>query len=104
MAAAKKRTKEEGQSPKGGLVHRVWIIVSMIIAVVTGFVIIRNVIVIADYRIKISRLRSEKSEYQRDITADSLLIEQLKHDDFLEKYARERYRMHRRDEQVFITE
>lgn len=103
MAAAK-RDKEADAKPKSDIVHRVWIAVSMVFVLVTGYVIIRNVVVIADYRIKISRLQREKAAYQRSITADSILIEQLKYDDNLEKFARERYRMHRADEDVFITE
>ena len=84
--------------------RRLWIAVKWVFVAVTGYVIIRNIIVIVDYRIKISRLQREKAAYQRSIEADSLLIEQLKHDDMLEKYARERYRMHRADEDVFLTE
>ena len=103
MATAKKKTKTEETKSKTGIIHRLWLTVAAIIVLVTGYVIIRNVIVIADYRIKISRLQREKAEYQKSIQADSLLIEQLKHDDYLEKFARERYRMQRADEQVFIT-
>lgn len=103
MAASKKKTESETK-PKTGLVLRLWMIIGGVIVLVTGYVIVRNVIVIADYRIKISQLQREKSRYQQSITADSLLIEQLKYDDYLEKYARERYRMHRPDEQVFIIE
>ena len=104
MAARKNRTKSDETGSKSGIVRRLWITVSMIIVIVTGYVIVRNMTVIAGYRIKIANLRSQKADYQREITADSLLIEQLKHDDYLETYARERYRMHRPDEQVFITE
>lgn len=76
----------------------------MIFVLVTGYVIVRNFISIADYRLKISHLNSEKERYQSSITADSTLIEHLKYDDYLESYARERYRMSRADEDVFITE
>lgn len=104
MAAPRKKTGTEETKSKTGIIRRVWKIVAAVIIVVTGYVIIRNVFVIADYRFKISRLQREKADYKAAIAADSLLIEQLKYDDYLEKYARERYRMHRTDEQVFITE
>lgn len=103
MAASKRNTEGESKS-RAGIVHRLWIAVTLVFVAVTGYVIIRNIIVIADYRMKISRLQREKARYQRSISADSLLIEQLKYDDQLVKYARERYRMHRPDEQVFLTE
>lgn len=103
MASRKKNTEIE-EKPKSGIMRHVWLGITMAFVLVTGYVIVRNLIVIAGYRIKISRLRSEKAEYQRRISADSLLIEQLKYDDFLEKYARERYRMHRPDEDVFLTD
>lgn len=102
--AAKKRNTEQEPEKKGGIARRLWFSVAVVFVVVTSYVIIRNAIVVADYHWRIGRLNKEKAEYQRRITADSLLIEQLKHNDFLEKYARERYRMHRADEQVFITE
>lgn len=100
--AAKRKTADE--KPKKSIGHRLWIAAWTVMMLVTAYVIIRNVVVIADYRIKISRLQRDKENYQRSITADSLLIEQLKEDYYLERYARERYRMHRADEQVFITE
>ena len=104
MATAKRKNEAAEAKPKTGIIRRLWIGVSMAIVLVTGYVIIRNIIVIADYRIKISRLQREKAAYQKSISADSLLIERLKYDDYLERYARERYRMHRADEDVFLTD
>lgn len=51
-----------------------------------------------------SQLNEEKARYEESIRKDSLLIEQLKNDEFLEQYARERYFMQRPNEQVFIVE
>lgn len=52
----------------------------------------------------ISQLKSEMSEYQAQIERDSLFLEQLKDDAFLEKYAREKHLMYADDEQLFIIE
>ena len=54
--------------------------------------------------ITMSQLNKEKARYEESIRRDSLLIEQLKNDEFLEQYARERYFMQRPNEQVFIIE
>lgn len=54
--------------------------------------------------ITMSQLNEEKARYEESIRKDSLLIEQLKNDEFLEQYARERYFMQRPNEQVFIVE
>lgn len=100
---AKKRSDKGEEKERSRIVKYVWRIVAAVFVLVTGYVIVRNIITIIDYRSKISHLQEEKAEYQSHITADSTIIEQLKHDDYLERYARERYRMHKPDEQVFIT-
>lgn len=102
MAASKKKVSEENN--RKGIARRLWIAVSTVMVLVTGYFIVRNLTVIVDYRIRISRLEREKAHYQSEITRDSTLIEQLKYDDHLERFARERYRMHRPGEHVFILE
>lgn len=52
----------------------------------------------------VKRLRSEIERYQEQIAADSIFMERLKDDEFLEKYAREKHLMHSKDEQLFIIE
>ena len=54
--------------------------------------------------IEISQLNKEKALYEASIRKDSLLIENLKNDEFLERYAREKYFMQGKNEQVFIVE
>lgn len=101
--ATKKRVDGEVKE-RSRIAKYIWRGVALIFVLVTGYVIVRNVLSIIDYRWKISDLQEEKARYQESITADSTIIEQLKYDDGLERFARERYRMHRADEQVFITE
>ena len=52
----------------------------------------------------VRRLRGEIERYQEQIEADSIFMERLKDDEFLEKYAREKHLMHADDEQLFIIE
>lgn len=52
----------------------------------------------------VTQLESEISEYQAQIERDSLFLESLKDDAFLEKYAREKHLMYADDEQLFIIE
>lgn len=100
---AAKRKNEGEPKERSQIVKYVWKAAALVFVLVTGYVIVRNVISIIDYRLKISHLKGEKERYQNSITADSTLIEHLNYDDYLERYARERYRMHRSNEQVFIT-
>ena len=53
---------------------------------------------------EIRQLNKEKAIYEASIRRDSLLIENLKNDEFLEQYAREKYFMQAKGEQVFIVE
>ncbi len=54
--------------------------------------------------IEIKELNREKAIYKNSIRRDSTLIENLKNDEFLERYAREKYLMQGKNEQVFIVE
>ena len=44
------------------------------------------------------------SRYKAEIRRDSMIIENLKNDELLERYAREKYLMQGKNEQVFIVE
>ncbi len=54
--------------------------------------------------IEIREFNKERAIYETSIRRDSLLIENLKNDEFLEQYAREKYFMQGKSEQVFIVE
>ena len=69
-----------------------------------GFLVGRPLISLIKTTIEIRELSAEKSLYEKSIRQDSLLIENLKNDEFLERYAREKYFMQGKDEQVFIIE
>ena len=54
--------------------------------------------------VEIRALNREKAHYQAEINRDSTLIENLKNDEFLERYAREKYFMQGKGEKIFIVE
>jgi cell division protein FtsB len=81
-----------------------WRIV-VVSAVILGFILIgRPLISLIKTRREIRQLNREKALYEASIRRDSLLIENLKNDEFLERYAREKYFMQGKNEQVFIVE
>ena len=51
---------------------------------------------------KINELEAQKDYYQHKITEDSTILENLKDDRFLERYAREHYLMKREDETIYL--
>ena len=80
-----------------------WTVVTVAILVLTGMVAARNLLHAISIKREINALEREQRYYLKQIEADSVLLEQLQYDDYLEEYARERFRMQRRDEQVFIV-
>ncbi|MBQ7856021.1 MAG: septum formation initiator family protein [Alistipes sp.] len=82
----------------------VWRIITIVVVAITAFIILRTLYSVVKMKIEISHLNSEKQTYLQSIEADSLLLESLKYDEHLEEYAREKYHMQRKGEQVFIFE
>ena len=77
----------------------------LLVAICFGLVIIiRPLISLIKTSIEIRELNKEKAIYLDSIRRDSILIENLKNDEFLERYAREQYLMQRKGEQVLIVE
>ena len=73
------------------------VLLAVVLIIPSLFLLIRT-------RIQIGKLNREKEQYVESIYRDSVLIENLKNDEFLEQYAREKYFMQRPKEQVFIVE
>lgn len=84
--------------------RRFWIAATAVILVFTAFVVGRNAVHAVKIKRQIAALTREKEQYRVKIERDSTLIERLRYDDYLEEYARERFRMQRRDEQVYRIE
>lgn len=77
----------------------------LVSVVVLGLILIgRPLISLIRTSLEIRELNREKAIYEAEIRRDSLLIENLKNDEFLEQYAREKYFMQGKGEQVFIVE
>jgi cell division protein FtsB len=81
-----------------------WRALTIVVTVLTLFIIGKSVISIVKSKRHINRLERQKSDYLQKIAADSTMLEQLKSDEFLEKFARERYNMQRKDERIYIIE
>ncbi len=81
-----------------------WMAATGIILLLTALVAGRNLLHAIRTKREIRALEREKQSYLEKIEQDSTLVEQLQYDDYLEEYARERFRMQRRDEQVYIVE
>lgn len=81
-----------------------WMIVTGIILLFTTLIVGRNLLHAIRMKREIHALEREKERYSEKIEQDSTLVERLRYDDYLEEYARERFRMQRRDEQVYIVE
>lgn len=81
-----------------------WMIVTGVILLFTTLVVGRTLLHAIRIKREIRALEREKTHYTEKIEQDSTLVEQLQYDDYLEEYARERFRMQRRDEQVYIVE
>ena len=53
-------------------------------------------------RQRVDALSAERDEYSRQIESDSTFLENLKQDDFLERYAREKFYMKREGEEIYV--
>ena len=81
-----------------------WRIITIVISALTLFIIVQSVWSIIRSKREINRLNRLQEQYQRQIDADSALLNRLQYDEYLEQYARERYNMQRPNEQVYKLE
>lgn len=79
-----------------------WWLTLVFLGIVGAVLIIRPAVSLIRTSYEIRQLNNQKAIYEEQILRDSLLMEQLKNDEFLEQYARETYFMQRPNEQVFI--
>ena len=84
--------------------RRFWITTTVIIVLFTLFFVGRNLLHAIEIRRDIKLLEREEAHYRTRITADSTLVEQLLHADYLEEYAREKFQMQSHGEKVYIIE
>ena len=82
--------------------RKCWIAATAGSVVVSLFVVGRNSLHAVKIKRQINAMTREKEYYRTKIEQDSTLLERLQYDDYLEEYARENYRMQRRNEHVYI--
>ena len=82
--------------------RRFWIAATAAIVVFTVFMVGRNALHAVKIKRQINLLTREQAYYTEKIGQDSALLERLKYDDYLEEYARENYRMQRRNEHCLL--
>lgn len=81
-----------------------WVLATVLFLVLVLFLSDLTLVDLVRTKSSVRRLRGEIERYEGQIREDSVFIEKLKDDEFLEKYAREKHLMHSRDEQLFIIE
>ena len=82
--------------------RRLWVITIAVFVLVVAVFDKNNLIEAWRLRQKINELEAQKEYYQQKITEDSTILENLRDDDNLERYAREHYLMKRKDETIYL--
>lgn len=83
--------------------RRLWLISILIFVLLVTVFDKNNLLEAWQLKDEIKELEAQRDYYQQRITEDSLLLERLKQDDYLEQYAREHYLMKRDSEVVYIV-
>lgn len=81
-----------------------WLLATLLFLVLIFFVSDLTLVGLVRTKRSVERLEGEIEFYREQIREDSLFLENLKEDEFLEKYAREKHLMHRKGEQLFLIE
>ena len=89
---------------KRSLSKYLWLGLTTVIFIYTAVVIVRNLVVIVRVNSRISNLEEQYDLYRSRVDQDSTLLEQLKYDEYLEQFAREKFHMQRADEHIYIVE
>jgi len=79
-----------------------WIGATLLIVVFTLSVVGRNIVHAIRIKREINALEREIADWEARIAADSMLLEQLEYDEYLEEYAREHFRMQYPGDRVYI--
>ena len=89
---------------KRSLSKYLWLGLTAVIFIYTAVVIVRNLVVIVRVNSRISNLEEQYDLYRSRVEQDCTLLEQLKYDEYLEQFAREKFHMQRADEHINIVE
>ncbi len=83
---------------------KIWLAITAVILIYTATLTVRNLFTMIKVRHRTSRLEEQRDHYRARIQEDSAMLAQLNYDEFLEKYARERFHMQRPNEFIYIME
>lgn len=86
---------------KISLGRRFWIVTTVIIVLFSIFFVGKNLLRAIRIKREVNQLEREQEFYLDRITRDSTLVNQLRYDDYLEEFAREKYGMQRPNEDVY---
>lgn len=86
------------------LTKTLWVTLTVVAVGFTALVVGRNLLHIWQTSRQLKKLRREGVHYREQIQRDSTLVEELHYDNYLERYARLRFGMQRRGEQVYQFE
>lgn len=82
----------------------IWLGLVAVVLMYTVVLTVRNLIVIVRVNSRISNLEEQRDMFRERVEQDSTLLEQLKYDEYLEQYAREKFHMQRANEHIYIVE
>lgn len=95
----------DGQKIKDRLVKYFWVSLTLAIAIFTIVVAVRTVDDMMRTRDRRSIIEPKLVELQNKISRDSSFVQNIQHSpEFLEKFAREHFRMQREGDVVYILE
>lgn len=80
-----------------------WLLATLIFVLLLMVFSDMNVFEYVATRANVRRLRAETESFRERSAADSMFVEQMRSDEFVERYAREKFFMHSDDEEVFIV-
>ncbi len=89
---------------KQSLSKYLWLGATAVIFIYTAVVTVRNLVIIVRVNSRIARLEKQYDLYRGRIDQDSTLLEQMKYDEYLEQFAREKFHMQRANENIYIVE
>lgn len=81
-----------------------WLTATLLFVVLVVFFSDLPLIDYVQTKASVRRLKAERKAYVEQIRRDSIFLENLKDDAFLEKYAREKFYMHAENEKVYLFE
>ncbi len=97
-------TKGKEEDKHKALRKRVLLIATLIVVMPIVYVTCKNIVHSISISRSISAIEDEAKSYQMSISQDSLLLQQIKYDEGLERYAREKFFMQRSGERVYVIE